>query len=141
MSKILYIIRGLPGSGKTTLARVLAPYYNVSADDFMVDEEGNFCFDPERLGEVHKRCEIQVIEWMTQGHSVIAVHNTFGHLDHAKPYIDMASRYGYTPVLLEAQGNFTSEHGVPAQTIKRMVATWDDTKTLYYERKLGSFKG
>jgi|APSaa5957512622_1039677.scaffolds.fasta_scaffold72325_2 predicted kinase len=141
MDKTLYIIRGLPGSGKTTLAQILAPLCNVAADDFMVDEVGNYSFDPERLGEVHQACEQQAFMWMEQDQPVIAVHNTFGQLAHITPYVEMADRYHYTVFIIEAQGGFLSKHAVPDSTLKRMVACWDDTKTLFYERLLGTFKG
>ena len=74
--KILYLVRGLPGSGKSTLARQLTSF-NVAADDFMVDAEGKYSFNADRLGYCHKSCQNQVEQWMKESQSVIAVHNTF----------------------------------------------------------------
>ena len=55
--KIIYIIRGLPGSGKTTLAHnLVSRHCCVAADDFMVDENGDYAFDASKLGECHRRC-------------------------------------------------------------------------------------
>ena len=54
--KMLHIIRGIPGSGKSTMARKLAPNAAFEADAYMVDQQGNYAFDPSRLGEVHQKC-------------------------------------------------------------------------------------
>ena len=62
MSKTLYIIRGLPGSGKSTLGEQLADsymdysksvggikFYSYAADDWFTDQEGNYNFVPAEL--------------------------------------------------------------------------------------------
>ena len=141
MSKTLYIIRGLPGSGKTTLARKMAPHTNVASDDFMIDEEGNYCFDMARLAETHKKCEQQVFMWMEQDQPVIAVHNVFSLMKFMEPYIELAYRYDYTIVILECQSNFNSEHAVSDQVLRRMARCWEGPLHLYLERMLGTFKG
>ena len=53
----LVLIRGLPGSGKTTMARVLAlvGYEHHEADHYF-ERDGAYKFDPADLPKVHQAC-------------------------------------------------------------------------------------
>ena len=58
MTKICYILRGLPGTGKSMLARTMEMGWgyakSFSTDDyFMVN--GKYQFDPSKLGEYHQK--------------------------------------------------------------------------------------
>jgi adenylate kinase family enzyme len=50
MEKILYCVRGVAGSGKSTFAKTLVKkdYCHKEADMFFVDREGNYKFEPQR---------------------------------------------------------------------------------------------
>ncbi|XP_023373527.1 NEDD4-binding protein 2-like 1 isoform X3 [Otolemur garnettii] len=56
--KHLYLLRGLPGSGKTTLARQLQHDFPraliFSTDDFFFREDGAYEFNPDFLEEAHE---------------------------------------------------------------------------------------
>ena len=60
----LYIMRGLPGSGKSTLSGQIAKAYHdqgkkaiiASADEFFIDRSGQYNFDGSRLEEAHNWC-------------------------------------------------------------------------------------
>ncbi|XP_036108867.1 NEDD4-binding protein 2-like 1 isoform X4 [Molossus molossus] len=56
--KHLYLLRGLPGSGKTTLARQLQHDFPraliFSTDDFFFTEDGAYEFNPDFLEEAHE---------------------------------------------------------------------------------------
>ena len=58
--RTLLLIRGLPGSGKTTLAHKLADLQTgsicVAADDFFMEDD-EYKFDSAKLQEVHERCQ------------------------------------------------------------------------------------
>ena len=57
--KVLYIVRGLSGSGKTTIAHNLT--HNVfSADDYFTTHAGDYNFDPSKLGDAHADCKSNV---------------------------------------------------------------------------------
>ena len=94
---ILYIIRGIPGSGKTTLARKLAPDANYAADDYFYDSDGNYKFDVTKLDAAHKWCHKAVENAMINGVPVIAVNNTFVRKWEYADYIEMAEKLGYRP--------------------------------------------
>ena len=59
--KMLYIIRGIPGSGKSTLAKKIASVA-CEVDDFFVDPDGVYRFDPSLLKEAHSACQKKVCD-------------------------------------------------------------------------------
>lgn len=122
---ILYIIRGIPGSGKTTLAKKLAPDSNYAADDYFYDSEGNYKFDVTKLDAAHKWCYKSVENAMINGVPVIAVNNTFVRKWEYADYIEMAEKLGYRPVEIICRGNFGSVHNVPSAKIKSMAQNFE----------------
>jgi len=141
MAKTLYIIRGLPGSGKSTLGEKLADsytdyhpkfggikYHSYAADDWFYDEDGNYNFNPEELLEAHEECHSRVMGAMMNDEDNICVCNTFSQRWEAEPYFKLANSYGYTPVVIECQNNFKSVHNVPLESVARMKERWEPLK-------------
>ena len=80
----LYLIRGIPGAGKTTFADELSifashfydtPVHCFEADDYFYDIEGNYNYDPSKIKEAHEECFRQTKFLLTEGRDVI-VSNT-----------------------------------------------------------------
>ena len=123
--KRLFLVRGLPGSGKTTLAKMITEYA-VAADDFMVDDAGEYSFSPERLGECHGACQGRVKEWMeAAGHETIAVHNTFTQAWEATAYFRLADEFGYEVFVVSCENEFGNDHGVPEGSVAMMRERWE----------------
>lgn len=116
--RILYLIRGVSGSGKSTFAATLGcPVY--SADDFfMVD--GEYKFDPNKLTAAHRECQIKVDTAMCC-EETIAVANTFTQAWEMKAYFDLAELHGYTvfSIIVENRHGGKNEHGVPDVGVQR----------------------
>ena len=91
--KTLFLLRGLPGSGKSTLAGDLAQVV-YEADMFFM-KDGEYQFDPAKLGAAHQWCQESTRQSMINGISRIAVANTFTVEWEMQPYIDMAAMHGY----------------------------------------------
>lgn len=55
--KIVFIMRGVSGSGKSTIAKELAYPEGVihSTDDYFYNEAGEYKFDPTKLSEYHEK--------------------------------------------------------------------------------------
>lgn len=121
--KTLYLIRGLPGSGKSTFATELAAglgCWRFEADMYhMVD--GVYRWKPEKVHASHQWCQQMTQAEMVTGRDVV-VSNTFTTEKEMKPYLQLASMLGYRVVSLVVEnrhGN-TSVHDVPAETIDKM---------------------
>ena len=136
--KTLYIIRGLPGSGKSTLGEQLADGYmdyhpkfggmkshSYAADDWFYGEDGEYTFNPAELGEAHDECNSRVRGAMMGDVENICVCNTFTQAWEAAPYFKLAGDFRYTPVVLECQSEFGNIHGCPQSKIDEMVERWE----------------
>lgn len=126
----LYILRGLPGSGKTTLAYRLIGDSGVmyAADDYYYDDEGVYRWDPSKIGAAHSQCQRRVKEALELGVPVVVVHNTNTMRKEMKPYLDMAKENDYmVNVVSVFDGGLTDEqlaarnsHNVPVEAISKM---------------------
>ena len=122
----LILVRGLPGSGKTTFAKAYANagYVHCEADHFFESQNG-YQFDAKKLGAAHAACLARAVQAMKNGKDVI-VSNTFTMRWEMKPYIEEAERYGYEISEVVMRGDYGSIHNVPAHAIARMRARWED---------------
>lgn len=125
----LNIIRGLPGSGKTTVGLCLMDFDHskcFEADKFfMIKEEYNFI--PEILPCAHDWCKRQVESYMKFTKRECVVSNTFTQKWEYQPYLDLAEKYGYDVQIIECHGKFKSVHNVPDYVIQKMKERWEPT--------------
>ena len=117
--KRLVVYRGLPGSGKSTAAKQLqesliqqgetVAYYE--ADMYWIGEDGQYHFDPKRLGDAHAWCRNKVREALRNCTTVIVANTNLTPMsENAKmESIHMKSMYG-------------NIHGVPEETLEKMKA-------------------
>ncbi len=129
MSGILFLVRGLPGSGKSSLATHIWNEYAVcEADKFFYDKEGNYNFDPTKLKQAHEWCR-NVVETRMKDHQVneqyypeIAVSNTFTQEWEMESYFQLAEKYNYKVVSLIVENRHGSKnlHGVPDDKVEIM---------------------
>lgn len=130
-NKIVYIMRGLPGSGKSTMAKSLAGTTGcvVSADDFFM-VNGEYRFDVTKLGEAHGQCMRRAIEHVQSGvEAPLVVDNTNISNVEIAPYVLLAQAYGWFPQILTLHSENAyvvatcakrNTHGVPIERVMAM---------------------
>ena len=127
----VYIIRGLPGSGKTTLAGNLSNKV-IAMDDYFTSDQG-YIFDPEKLMEAVNYCKAKFHEHLATSEENIAVANTFSRRFEMQPYITAAENSKFKLVVIDLyDGGLSDEqlfernvHGVPIHTINNMRSRWE----------------
>ena len=124
--KDLILLRGLPGSGKTTLGYGFG-VVPLSADDYFHDEEGNYDFNARDLPKAHKWCRIRTEHQMEDGVEKIVVANTFTQEWEFKEYYELANQYGYRvhSLIVENRHGSKDIHNVPAEKIVAMRERFD----------------
>ena len=120
----LTIIRGLPGSGKTTLARRLGQVC-YEADMFFMDDNGDYNYNKEHIHDAHDWCQRKVYE-MLYAKMDCTVCNTFIRRFHLNIYIEMAKELGCNVQIYICKGEFQNTHNVPQEVIERMRNEWED---------------
>lgn len=122
----LVLIRGLPGSGKSTMAKALARagFEHFEADIYHLNSEGDYCFDRANVKAAHEWCQQETRRALESGKQVV-VSNTFTQLWEMAPYFGMAKALGIEPNVLEAKGNWQNTHAVPAEVVDQMRARWE----------------
>jgi predicted kinase len=126
MEKILYIVRGVSGAGKSTFAKTLGGTH-IEADQYFVDGDGNYKFDGSKIKLAHEYCRLKTKACMAiNGDQVsedkIVVSNTFTQEWEMEPYFTLAKEYGYIvfTIVVENRHGGTNVHNVPEDKIEQM---------------------
>ena len=122
----LILLRGLPGSGKTLLAKVLSEdgkYPLFSVDDFFTDSQGNYTFDFEKNYLAYKLCEENTYQSMQSNVEKIFIHNTFTLAWEIEPYFKLASEFNYTVFVVTVENRHATKniHQITDEQIKKMA--------------------
>ena len=142
--KQLILIRGLSGSGKTTLAETICgdseSRVMVSADDFFINDDGEYSFDHTKLKEAHSWCQTETQEAMEDDYEVVVVHNTFTRKWEVDPYMKLAKDLGYQIQIISLYDGGLSdrdlsarcEHSIAPHLIQKQRKRWD--KDVYRDK-------
>ncbi|XP_029139846.1 uncharacterized protein LOC107286820 [Protobothrops mucrosquamatus] len=136
--KRLLILRGLPGSGKTTLSHILLGQSCngtvFSTDDYFHQINGCWTYNVSQLGAAHEWNQNRAKEAMDLGRSPIIIDNTNIQAWEMKPYVKAALEKGYhvefhepdtwwkfNPEELEKR----NKHGVSREKIVQMLERYE----------------
>lgn len=146
MNNTCYILRGLPGTGKSRLAKLIKEanacddYYVeiFSTDDLFINAEGIYEFDPTLLKWHHEE-NLRLATRFFNGRPspfvryIAIIDNTnVRHSDYA-PYAKAAKKAGWDVQIITLDWDendiplyaMRNKHGVPEEAIRRMADRWE----------------
>ena len=123
---MLILVRGVPGSGKTTYAKTLVNYA-IEADHYFVRIDGVYDFNPKLLKNAHDWCYNEVVEALrSDPEEIVSVANTFTRVWEMQRYIDYAKANNIPFKVVRCQGSFQNIHGVPDKKVQEMLERFED---------------
>ncbi|NXD80656.1 N4BP2 protein, partial [Halcyon senegalensis] len=140
--QVLVLLRGVPGSGKSYLARALLEDNPggiiLSTDDYFY-KDGQYHFDPDCLGEAHDWNTKRAKEAFEMRISPIIIDNTNIQAWEMKPYVTLAQQFKYKVMFREPDTWWKFKprelerrniHGVSKEKIKRMLDRYERCLTV-----------
>ncbi|XP_076868554.1 NEDD4-binding protein 2 isoform X2 [Brachyhypopomus gauderio] len=135
--QVLVLLRGAPGSGKTTLASAMLEQnlggVVLSTDEYFI-QNGVYHYNPDLLGEAHAWNHRRAREALENGYTPIIIDNTNLQCWEMKPYVAMALKHKYKVMFREPDTWWKtkpkelekrSKHGVTKEKIRRMLEHQD----------------
>lgn len=122
----LVLIRGLPGSGKSTYAKnYFGGHIHLEADMYFIQPDGSYDWTADKLGKAHNWCLETAKIMLNNGYDVV-VSNTFTTLKELNPYIEVASSSDTPFAVFRMTNEYTSIHNVPQIVIEKMRVRFED---------------
>uniref|UniRef100_F1KV99 NEDD4-binding protein n=1 Tax=Ascaris suum TaxID=6253 RepID=F1KV99_ASCSU len=133
---VLLLMRGVPGSGKSYLARELLAGTNGvvhSTDNYFV-ENGVYTFDANKLQEFHLRNLKEAKNAMSNGIKPIIIDNTNIYARHMQAYITQAVKFLYEVYFVEPQTEWKMKaaecarrntHSIAVEKISYLLETFE----------------
>lgn len=143
--KTLYLMQGVPGSGKSTMAKAIKDGLDrgeaviCSTDNYWFDADGKYNYDISKASEAHEWNRNAVESLMADGMPNVIVDNTNTLRSQAQPYFDFADKYGYTLVVVRVDPGLdealrrnslrSEDRKIPEGVIHSMQARMEDLWT------------
>jgi predicted kinase len=126
MEKVLIILRGLQGSGKSTVAKLFDTKAICSADDYFM-RGGVYEWYGMELSKAHAWCIRKCRRFMKKQAPRIVIDNTSVKSRDLVPYNDLARQFGYRvhTLIVENRHGGINSHEVPDEALKMLAEKFD----------------
>lgn len=137
-SKVFYILRGIPGSAKSTLATILnlglrkiGPILTMPIqleDCFQAlnkQDQLVYYYDESKLAEAHLSCQTQVRDEMVKQNRAVILALCLISKQQMQPYLRLAREFDYQVMEIICKGTFQNIHGVPPDKLRSMKQNFE----------------
>ena len=124
MQKQIIILRGIGNSGKSSFCELIAEPKIVCCADFFFEEDGNYNFDPSKLGLAHAKCRDDFDDALKNLDIInIIIANTNTKPSDYSYYVTQGEKVGarITYVILEKRHNGVNDHNLPQHVLERQA--------------------
>ena len=152
MKKVVYVVRGVVGSTKDSMAARLVKKSEgsiISTDKYWIGSDGQYRFDRAKLGASHAWAQGEAAKAMETGLSPIAVCNTTCRASEARPYVENALENGYRIEIRQPKGtrwnaarlakSKNNKFGIPEEIIQKQITAYEPTINLASVLSVPSF--
>ncbi len=132
--KVAIVIRGIPGSGKTTFASLFSSISGCrlhSVDDLHIDEKGDFFWDEEKSCEIYKRNLENFKKDCKEGFPVVISDCVNYKTSQVEDYLDAAKEFNYRTYVVTSEfipiseSSSLNNHEVPVDKLKKFYRKWE----------------
>ena len=141
----MFILRGLPGSGKSTIVSDILKKYKdapvCSADNFFLNSDGRYHFDTDKLSEAHETCHDATKAACESGKNIVIIDNTNIKRWELRFYVGIAAKHNYTVILVMPQTWWRfdaaelakrNKHNVPESVLLTKLGKFETVLPFYW---------
>lgn len=113
----LVIVRGIPGSGKSTFAKSHFPGVLILENDMFFMHNGKYCYEPSLIGYAVEWCQ-KAASFAAENQMDVVIANTFTDPRYIDFYKQLAEKHKLEFEVYHCIGNFQNVHGVPENVLE-----------------------
>lgn len=126
-NQVLVLVRGCPGSGKSTIAKEVAEEFGFAhfENDMFFMKNGKYCFDDKKVKDAANWCYHNIEKALFDGKNAV-VANVFVTNSSVNRYRDLAAQCGAEFIVFRSNASFGDVHSVPRPVYNSMKAHFSD---------------